>query len=361
MNQTVSKSVQVAPFLVFYLIHSMQVGTGLLSFQRSIAQQSGYDAWISVILTGLFIHIIVWIIFKIVEITNGDLVSAHIYVLGERAGKIISSFFIVYFILIAITSIRPYIEIIQVWMYPELSTFWFTLPLLFLSIYIVSGGFRVVGGVAFFGAVIPIFIYLSLGYIVKYAEFRNLLPIFDHSMKELAMSGYHMSLSYHGFETLLIYYPFIQQPEKSKKWAHLGVFATTILYTIFTVITFSYFSERQLEISIWPTLAMWKIIQLPFIERFEYIGITIWFIMILPNVCIALWSASWLSKRIFPTTQRNSLIITTFICLIVTSLFKTTTQIDALKTITAQTGLIFSSVYIPILFLLILIMKRMKT
>ncbi len=125
-----------------------------------------------------------------------------------------------------------------------------------------------------------------------------------------------MTLTYTGYETLLFFYPFIKDPQKSKKWAHLAVFTTTIIYTILTLITFSYFAEKQLQETIWPTLNMWKIVELPFVERFEYIGIANWNLIILPVVCIPLWIASRLGKRIFHIRQSTGVIAIAIVCLI---------------------------------------------
>ncbi|WMX58567.1 GerAB/ArcD/ProY family transporter (plasmid) [Peribacillus sp. R9-11] len=40
-----------------------------------------------------------------------------------------------------------------------------------------------------------------------------------------------MVFQFLGFETLLMFYPFIKNPEKSKKWARFGVLFT-IFYTL---------------------------------------------------------------------------------------------------------------------------------
>lgn len=43
---------------------------------------------------------------------------------------------------------------------------------------------------------------------------------------------------------------------------------------------------------------------MPFVERFEYIGIANWNLIILPNVCISIWIASRLIKRVFNIRQK---------------------------------------------------------
>lgn len=96
LKQTVAENAKISPFLVFYLIIGMQIGIGVLGYQRHIAKAAGYDAWISVVVGGLVIHLILWMIFRICETVEGDFVQAHQYVFGEIVGRIISSFFMLY-------------------------------------------------------------------------------------------------------------------------------------------------------------------------------------------------------------------------------------------------------------------------
>ena len=137
MEQLVPEKGKISPFLVFFLLHTMQVGIGVLGFQRIIAQYAGYDAWISVLITGLILHIILWMMYKISETTNGDLLSAHTFVFGKKLGKILTFPFIFYFSLVAVNILRSFIEVIQVWMFPDLSTFWYSLAYCILAIYII--------------------------------------------------------------------------------------------------------------------------------------------------------------------------------------------------------------------------------
>jgi hypothetical protein len=162
-----------------------------------------------------------------------------------------------------------------------------------------------------------------------------------------------MTLSMLGFETLLIFYPFVSNPEKSKKWAHLGVFTTSILYLFLTVVTFAYFSEGKLEKNIWATLSIWKIIELPFVERMEYIGIANWCLIILPNVCLFLWCSSRLAKRVFHTKHRTTLIIITILVFCVMQMFEDRKLINDLNNYLGHIGFYMGYVYIPILFAIV--------
>jgi len=360
MTQKVPDNKKISPSLVFFLIHAMQVGVGVLGFQRIIAKSAGYDAWISIIIAGLTVHIIVWMMYKMLKIADGDILAIHKYIVGKRFAKVLCSFFILYLVLQAMAILRNFIEIIQVWMFPHLHTFWFGLVFLLLVLYVVFGGFRTVTGVAFFSVLLPFYILFLFLYTVPYSDFTNMLPILDHSIKEILLSSRDMSFSIIGFESLLFFYPFIKNPEKSKKWAHLGIAYTNFAYLYLAIITFAYFPEAQLDKNIWPTLTLWKIIEMPFVERFEYIGIANWSLIILPNICIALWCVSRLTKQIYSVRQKRALPVLALLVLAGISLVVTREQINVITNITGKFGFYFNFAYVPILFIATLIAKKVK-
>ncbi|WP_421381228.1 GerAB/ArcD/ProY family transporter [Bacillus salacetis] len=351
---------KISPFIVFFLIHSIQVGVGVLGYQRIIAKSAGYDAWMAVIAAGILTNFILFLIYKVVQTGGGDLVEANKTAFGKWLGKAFDLVFLLYFCLIAITICRTYIEVVQVWMYPRMASWFFSILFFMLVIYVVNGGLRAVAGTAFFGTVLPAYLILTFGFTFPFSDFRNLFPVWDHSMLDMLKSTRDMTLSFLGYETLLVFYPYISQGEKSKKWAHISLIVTTVLFTLLTLVSFAFFSEGQLEKTVWATLSMWKIVEMPFVERFEYIGIANWCLIILPNVCITLWCASRIAKRSFKMNQRKTLIILSLLCIIVISTIQDRNQINTLNDITSKVGFYLNFVFIPFLLLMILLMKKVK-
>ncbi|MFT4412900.1 GerAB/ArcD/ProY family transporter [Fredinandcohnia humi] len=350
----------ISPYLVFFLIHSMQVGVGILGFQRIIAKAAGYDSWISIILVGIAVHIVIWMIYKILDPSKGDIIHVHIEIFGKWIGGIFSILFIIYLIAMPVTVIRSYIEVVEVWMFPEFNRWVFGLFTLLLAYYVIMGGLRTVTGISFFSVVLPLYIFFVMIFPLEYAQPRNLLPILHHSLREIVQSTRDMSLSIIGFELILIYYPFIKDAKKSQKWAHFGVFATTVLYLIIALTAFMFYSEQQLEKQIWATLSMFKIVVMPFVERFEYIGITSWYLVILPNVCITLWAASRGIKRIFSVQQRKALIVIMALVLVMIGLFQTRMQIDLLNNYMSTFGFYFVFCYVPLLFIATVVIRKLR-
>ncbi|WAA09910.1 GerAB/ArcD/ProY family transporter [Fervidibacillus albus] len=360
MNNTIPEQKKVAPFILFYVVASIQIGVGVLSFQRDVAKTAGYDGWISIIIIGIATMIVIWFIFQMAKTVNGDLLDVVSFSLGKWASRIIGLFYILYFSLFAITILRNYVEAIQVWMFPKFSTFWFSFAILLIVLYVVYGGFRTVAGISFFSILLPLYILPLFLFTVPHADFTKMLPVFDHSVKDLLIGSYHMSLSILGFETIFFVYPFLKEPKKAEKWAYFSVLLTVSLYLYLAVLAFSYFSEAQLEKNSWPTLTMWKMIRLPFVERFEYIGIASWCIVILPNICISLWVASRLAKQIFPVSQKKVLLILSGIVLIITSLIMKRSQVLLVSNLLGMIGFFANYCFIPILFLITIIAKKVR-
>ena len=358
---TIPETRKVSYYLIYFLIISMQIGIGVLGFQRIVAEPAGHVAWIAVLASGLSIHIVLFLQFKILEYGGGDIVQAHRMAFGKWIGNVFSLLFALYITTLAVTALRTYLEIVQVWMFPELDLFWISFAILLLVYYIVSSGFRTVTGVAFFGTVLPSYLVFTFAFIFPFSDFKNLLPLFDTTFKNLAQSAFHMSLTYIGYETLLMYYPFIKDPKKAKKWAHLGVLTVTLFYTIITALSFTFFSKNQLMETVWATLSIWKIAELPFIERIEYIGIGSWIITILPNVCVTLWCGSRIVKQVTHLRQRRSLFILSGLVLAVVSLIDKRQHINNLNNWMGIAGFYLNYVYVPILLIILLVIRKVRS
>jgi len=360
MQQTIPESLKISPFMAAFVIVSMQIGIGVLGYQRLISEDAGYDAWISVIMAGLTVNVLVWLMYKICETVNGDVMAANIYAFGKIIGNSINTLFIFYFIMTCLTVLSGLIEVIRTWMFLGMKPAFFASVYLILGIYIVNGGFRTVVGIALFGLVVPAYLLLSFVAPLRFGDLTNLLPILDHTPVQLVKSAYNMTLTYLGYSVLLFIYPFIKEPKKSKKWVHLGLFSTMAFFTALAVITFAYFPIALLQKSIWATLEMWKIVKLPFIERFEYLGLANWALVILPNVAISLWVASRIVKRVYHINQRKAVFVIAAIVLIVVIMLDSRERINTFHDFQAKAGFVLAYLYTPFLYIVLLIKKKVK-
>lgn len=354
MKTILNEQYLISPFYVFFLIYSNIIGVGIMGFQRDITKDAGYDAWISIILSGVSIHILVWMIYRIVGITNNDIIHVHQFCFGKWIGGLFNIFVIFYFLVLALIVFLVYIEVVQVWLFPLMKTWQISFILLVLVYYIVSGGFRVITGVCFWGTIIPFVILFPLNFFaLEFANLNHLLPFFNHSVKEIVLSSKAMVFQYLGFETLFMFYPFIKNPERSQKWAHFGLLLCVFLYLIVALITFVYFSEGELPKTIWPTLVHMKVAKFPLIERVEFIVVSIWLLLVLPNISVKIWAACRGMKKLVNVKQRISLLIVLVLFFFLANVLRESRQIEPLNEIYTNIAFYFVYLYIPFLFLFI--------
>ncbi|MED3020348.1 GerAB/ArcD/ProY family transporter, partial [Bacillus thuringiensis] len=161
---------QVSPYMVFFLIITIQMGVGMLGFERISAKLVGNDAWISTLLFGISVNLMIWIIYQILNQGNGDIIAINQNVLGKWIGGIFNFIFLSYIVLLGATTLHTYIEVVHVWMFPSISSWVIAGAFLGLCYYIVTGGFRVVAGICFFGIVIPSILIFTFFYPLQYAD-----------------------------------------------------------------------------------------------------------------------------------------------------------------------------------------------
>lgn len=354
------RELQVSPFLVFFIIHAVQVGVGVLGFQRVIMKSAGNDAWMVVLAAGMMVSFIIWLMYVLLNRHQKDIVQIQKDLFGKWVGGAISLIWIIYWLLIGIVTLRNYIEIVEVWMFPTINIYMFSLIFIILVYYCVTGGFRVVTGLSFLGVCIPFYLFFTFFFPVEFAHFRNLLPIWNHSIKDLTFPIKDMFLGYLGFSTLLMYYPYIKHPKKSQKWAQLGNLLTAVIYLFILIITIGFFSEKQVSKQIWATLSLWKIVEMPFVERFEYIGITSWVLIILPNICFSVWASTKGIQKIFNLKPKRVALVLLSILFCTTVAIQSRWAITLLSKIMSFLGLSLVLIYIPLLTLISFFISKMR-
>ncbi|MFD2704398.1 GerAB/ArcD/ProY family transporter [Salibacterium lacus] len=347
----VKEQFQVPAVMAFFLIHAMQVGIGVLGYQRVIAKASGHDSWIAVILAGLTISGLIWLIYYLLKSTDTDIVGIHRCLFGRWIGGLCSLVFILYLFILGMVVLRTYIEIVQVWVFEDLPTWVLTILAAYFLYYVISGGFRTVTGLCVAGVFIPSVLFFILLMPLQYGTFINLLPVLDTQVKNLFLGAREATLSFLGFEMLLLFYPFLKEARSSQKWAHLGHWTSVFVYTVLMVVTLAFFSEDQLRITIWPTLSLFKIIEFPFIERFEYLGISLWFIIVVPNIALTFWAASRGMKQVFSMKQRNAVMALLIITVFVLPFIENRENIEWFNTLVSKIGFWIVLAYIPFLSL----------
>lgn len=352
----------VSPYFLFFLVHSAQTGIYALYFQRDIIKGAGHEAWISVFVLGLLMHLIFFMMMTILQTSSGsDLISFHRETFGKIIGGFLNFGMVLYFVISSLNALYTYIDVLHIWVFQTIPSWELALLFVLVIYYIVAGGFRVITAIAFWGVVIPICMFFAIFYLLKYVEISYIQPLFQHGLKDHFLSAWEAIPIYLGFENILIFFPFIKEKQKSWKWGHFALLFSTVTYTVLTLITFMFFTQGKLEKLTWPTLTMIKILHFPFLERIEFLFIFTWLLVIMPPICLGLWSAIRIIKLTMPKAKPTFVLIALLVLFYMVNSELLDVQFSHLFIqVGATIGKAFIFGYILLLFPVALVKKRLK-
>ncbi|MFD0669973.1 GerAB/ArcD/ProY family transporter [Cohnella sp. GCM10027633] len=350
MSSTISPKHTVSPYLVFALVHTMQFGFGFLFMSVQPIRYAGQDAWIAVLLSGVSFHVVLWMMYRILNRHDTDLIHIHRRLFGRYAGAFLNFIFAAYFLTIAVHHLRLYIEIVQVWIFPDLRTWTLALVLLLIVYYLVSGGFRVVVGICFLSLLHHI---LGICWFFPGPFFHvgNMLPMMDHSLSELLKASKELTFPFLGVEMLFFYYPFIKNAKKSEKWAHWGNATSTVYYLAQIFFSLFLFKYEELRTLIWPELIKFTFVMFPFVDHFEFIGVTSWILRFVPIAGLCLWASSRIVKLDFKAKQTTALPILLALALVAVCFIPGRDGVEATQIAVTRIGFGIVYFYVPLLFL----------
>ncbi|MCM3626539.1 spore germination protein [Paenibacillus glycanilyticus] len=362
MNGVVSDKFSVSPMHLLFVMYVSLVSSGTMSFQHDIAFSAGHDAWISVIIATLYIALLVWMMFFILNRQKQEqayLVSINNRYFGKTLGTAVNLILILYLVIGSFVAFRNYLQIIHVWVFPHSTTWPIGLFILLIVYYAISGGFQSVTGLCLWGTIsIFIFIIPQLITVATRLHLDNILPVFNHPIAEIATSSKQMTHEFTRCEILLIAYPFIREQKKAKRWAYWAVLVCGLLYLLLSMYAIVYFSQGQLEQISWPTLSLFSTLDYPLMQRMETLLITIWIVKILAIISLGLWAACHSMKLTTKTKQRTSLKIFMGVIVILLYFTKNEEQAQMVTNLYSSVGEYVLFLYIPLLFAISLFMKK---
>ncbi|MFC0211994.1 GerAB/ArcD/ProY family transporter [Paenibacillus chartarius] len=352
---------QFSASLMFFVIFENQVGVGIPGFQRIIFQEAGHDAWLCVLLAGLWAHATVWCMNKVLSrYSRSSLYDIHHDVYGRWAGGMLNIVYIGFNAFAVLVIVRNYVEMVQTWLFPDMPTWLLSVIMAAMTIYGVLGGVRVIVGVAVLSFIFTIWLILFIWFPLRYADWTKLLPLLEANPVQLWKGTVQMSFTIAGFEIFYMLYPYISKPKEAYRYVHFGIIGTTALYLIVMVVSLVYFSSGQLLRTIWATFTLFKIVLMPFLERFEYVAVSLWLLIVLPNLMLYSWAASKGLKKVFGWNQRSVLYAMFAAVVAAAMLFKTRFQIDKLNDTFGQICMWIVFVYPWVLLLAVWIRSKRK-
>ncbi|KGR79672.1 spore gernimation protein [Ureibacillus sinduriensis BLB-1 = JCM 15800] len=320
-----------APVL-FFVICKVQIGVGVYGFQSLVYENAKQDSWISIILSFVVCHLIVFVMFKTLEMyDSNDFYGINLDLFGKYLGNLLNLSLMLYYGILFFAVIQNFSEVMVTWVFPDIDPSFIIITILLLVIYTFTGGLRVIIGLCFIGFFLPQWMLAILLYPLEFANINYLFPILDNDFISLLKGAYAISFTVVGFEVITALYPFVKEKRKAKIYVHLGLLYTMIVYLFVMLVTLLFFSGEQLQRVIWATLSLFSIVRLPFFERIEIFTVCFWIIVILPNLCVFAWSAYRGFNRVIQISEKKFILIFTALIFVGTLLVKTQFQMKVIN------------------------------
>ncbi|MEH7385827.1 endospore germination permease [Bacillus sp. JJ1521] len=291
------KEISLLQFIL--LIHGVQMGVGVLSLPRELAEKAGTDGWIAIIL-GCFISVTCSLI--IIQIMkkhpNGTILDLITFYFGKWVGKLGGFLFIMYFGFFAFVTFTREVVFIQAWILPRTKLYLLILLLAIPTYMLARNNVQILGRyavVVFFMTLWTIILYLIP---LKDAHWLHLLPIIKDGWYPIFTAVKTTIFTFIGFEIAFFLYPFLQNKQSASLGVIIANTITMFAYLIITIVSFAFFSPDEITRYNEPTITILKVIEFNFIERLEVVLFAFYlFVMsstVVPLMFMSVFSTSWL-------------------------------------------------------------------
>ncbi|AOY75179.1 GerAB/ArcD/ProY family transporter [Clostridium formicaceticum] len=296
------------PHMINIMILNM-VGVGILTLPRDLTEGAGTDGWIILIIGGLvtmgFSALYGYIVKSFPGKSYFEIASLT---LTKPIAYLVGIYFTIYFIGMTAFVTRIFVDVIRTYVLVRTPKEVILLSILFLAVYLNRKGIEVLGRLAEL-LIIPLAVAIFLLFAVSWGKFEaaNLLPIFQISFKEVLQGIPLVFFSFLGFEVILVFGMFLNQPKKSVKAAPIAVFVVLLLYLLINTSVMGNFGDNQVQRLIWPLLTNFENVDLPgaFIENVGVVVMSVWVFTVFTTISPMYLAGNLLIAQLLQGREHN--------------------------------------------------------
>ncbi|WP_036698230.1 GerAB/ArcD/ProY family transporter [Paenibacillus taiwanensis] len=302
------------------LIHGIQVGTGVLSLPRMLAEVAGTDGWISILL-GWIINlvlgiIIVWVMSQYPQYTFSQLIT-------RLFGKFIATFVIIvlfcHFALFSWSVFADAMLYIKAWFLPMTQTPIIMCLFITPALLTAKKNILVVARYSEFVFYFTLWMPLVMLFPLLEAQFVHLLPVLKEGWVPVIKAVDNTTVAFIGNEIIFLIYPFL----KSKETAIRGVIAsntlTMLLYLFVTVISYAYFSPDEVTQYSQPVLNLLKVVEFRFLERIDVIYLALYLFVVSTSWVNYIYSTGVCASQLVKSSNHSPFVLVFGVLIVVLS------------------------------------------
>ncbi|ATP41382.1 hypothetical protein CSE16_15675 [Solibacillus sp. R5-41] len=346
---------------LYFMVLQSQIGIGLLALPSNVFGHSKNDGWISVLLAGISIQILILLLWTLLNGFKGkSIFEISVIVFGKYVGKFINILYTVYFLIVMALLAFLFANLLKEWILGYTPFSILLLIILATTIYIGKSNLRVLArfymltaGVIIISIVLPWFAF-TFNF-----EWAYLFPIGQSGVGNITMGAHDAIVAMLGFEIIAVVLPFVEGTYKqSLKNVSLANMTVTLMYVYFTIACYLIFSPAEIKIISEPVLYLLKAVSFPWVERLDLIFLSIWIIPMTTSLVTYFYLSSKGAAYTLHKGQRKYTIWYLPLFVFILGLFFSSEfELKQFSKYVAISGYIFS-VFIPLLTLLVSIVRK---
>ncbi len=255
----------IEEFALFASLSVSMIGVGVFYAPAIVAKYVGADSWISAIIAGIAICLILFCIYEIVKINKyKDITPILKDTYGGVLGTIISLIYSLVIIIVLAFSLRVFSEVITMYLLVNTPT-------------------------------LAIILLLTL----PEANFKNLLPIGASPIQNYFISSFEMLFLFNGFSIAFILIPYVREKGKIGPILRRSSLFVGLFYVIIFILVSATLSSVQTAESIFPTITMLQSIssRSGFLEKWDGLVMSLWVIFYFTSFANIYYFASSILKE----------------------------------------------------------------
>ena len=326
-------------------LNNTLLGAGILTLPRSVSQSvKTPDSWLSVLLGGAIVMLVVLVMVKISQQFPGKTVFQYAgLITGRVIGGMLCLLLIIYFIIIAGFEIRSLAEVTLFFLLEGTPIWAVILPFIWAGTYLVYGGINAIARV--FQIVFPISIMILLiSYTLSFRLFdiNHLRPLLGQGLIPVFRGLKSTILVFTGCEVTMTLVAFMQNPKQAVKAMIAGIAIPLGLYFLTVVMVIGGISIDSAATSTWPTIDLMRSFEIPgfIFERMEFPLMVIWLMQMFCNFSSFFFQASLGISQIFRLKVHPIIYALVPVIFISAMLPKTITQLFTLGDAIGKMGVV---------------------
>lgn len=286
------------------IISNFILGIGILTLPRTVTEKvKTPDGWITIILGGIVALLVAIIMVKLAERFPGKSIFQYSNeIIGKVIGSVVSLCIIIYYLTLSSFELRAMSETTRLFLLQGTPNWAIILPFIWVGLYLITGGINPIARM--FEIVFPItilFFLLVMFLGIKVFDINNLRPVMGMGVMPVMKGLTTTSLSFVGFEIILIIYMYMKEPSRALKATVIGLSISLVFYCVTFVMVIGALSIDGAVTQTWPVLTFIRSFEISgfFVERFDSLLLVIWIMQLFTTFTVCYYAAALGLSHIF--------------------------------------------------------------